>query len=413
MISVFKFAWRQVTARPIAHGITVATIALAVGLAVGTDLLSQGVQRGIDRAAGPFDLLIGSRGNAQQLAINSVLLQGDSLDNVPEDTLKLVRAHTGVAVAIPLAYGDSVGRAKIIGTTPDLFGIRVRPNAPPFFELSAGRAFEAPFEAVLGSIAAARLGKGIGATFAAAHGDEPAIEEDDDDADHTGRPYRVVGVLAPTRSPADTGVYVAIESYWEIHAAERRASGDATGPRAVTAILVKPKLFPQDIYRIQQTATTGGFGQTVQAVVPYQELVKLNRQVGQGQRILSVVGLGAIVIAGATTFLTMYGSVNERRRDLAVLRAIGATRGHLARVVFFECAIVASLGIGVGAVMSWFGAYWLASFVADASNVQVVVAPSVATPMLVAAMLVTAVFAGIVPTIQAARTDVASNLGAD
>ena len=82
-----QVAWRQVTARLVTHGLTVATIALAVGLAVATDLLAQGVQRGIDRAAGPFDVLVGSRGNAQQLVINSVLLQGDPLENVPEDAL--------------------------------------------------------------------------------------------------------------------------------------------------------------------------------------------------------------------------------------------------------------------------------------------------------------------------------------
>ena len=407
-----EIAWRQVTSRLVTHGLTVATIALAVGLAVATDLLSQGVQRGIDRAAGPFDLLVGSQGSAQQLAINSVLLQGDSLENVPEGTLEKVRAHPGVAVAVPLAYGDSAGRAKVVGTTPDLFGVRVRPNAPPFFEFASGRSFEVPFEAVLGSIAASRLGIGVGTTFAAAHGDESAIDGDEGE-DHAAHPYRVVGVLAPTRSPADTGVYVAIESYWELHAGTRRGFGGATVPRAVTAILVKPKLFPQDVYRVQQTAMTGGFGPTVQAVVPYQELVKLNRQVGQGQRILSIVGLGAIGIAGATIFLALYGSVNERRRDLAVLRAIGATRGRLARVVFYECALIASFGISTGAMVAWIGAAKLADVVADASNVQVLVAPSATTPVMIASMLLVAVVAGIVPTVRAARTDVASNLSVD
>jgi putative ABC transport system permease protein len=407
-----QVAWRQVTARLVTHGLTVATIALAVGLAVATDLLAQGVQRGIDRAAGPFDVLVGSRGNAQQLVINSVLLQGDPLENVPEGTLERVRAHPGVAVAIPLAYGDSTGRTKIIGTTPDLFGVRVRPNAPPFFALVSGRAFEAPFEAVLGSIAASRLGLGVGATFGATHGDEPPIEGDEDE-DHVAHPYRVVGILSPTRSPADVGVYVAIESYWEVHASQVRRPGDASGPRAVTAILVKPRLFPQDVYRLQQTAMTGGFGPTVQAVVPYQELVKLNRQVGQGQRILSAVGLGTIAIAGATTFLAMYGSVRDRRRDLAVLRAIGATRWRVARIVLLEGAIVAVAGIGAGIAAAWVGASSLAEVVADASNVQVVVAPGVTTPLMVAAMLGVAVLAGTVPTVQAARTDVASNLSSD
>jgi putative ABC transport system permease protein len=411
-VNDLQIAWREVTARPVSHGLTVATIALAIGLAIATDLLAQGVQRGIDQAAGPFDLLIASRGNAQQVAINSVLLSGDPLDNLPDGTLEKVRAHPGVALAVPLAYGDSIGRARIIGTTTALFDVRVRPNAPPFYTIAAGRAWGAPFEAVLGSVAARRLGLTIGGTFAPAHGDEPEIAGDEDE-DHQAAVYQVVGILAPTRSPADTGVYVDIESYWEIHAGAPRAPGDQTGPRAVTAILVKPRLFPQDVYRVQQTAMTSGFGATVQAVVPYQELVKLSRQIGQGQQVLGVVGLGAIAIAGSTTFLAMYGSVNERRRDLAVLRALGATRGRLARIVLAEATLIATSGIVLGAVVAWVASLEIGSRVADASNVQVLVAPSVSTPLMVGAMFAIAMIAGMVPAVLASRTDVASNLAVD
>lgn len=339
-----SIAWRQISARWITHGLTILAIGLALALAVATTLLSRGVQAGIDQAAGPFGLLVGAKGSAQQLVLSTVLLQGAPVGNVARATLDRIAKHPGVATAIPLALGDSYRRLRIIGTTSDLLETRTRPGAPTYFRMTQGRVFAKPFEAVLGSAVALRTGLKPGDTFRADHGDEPELPGEEEDDAHGSHPYTVVGILAGTRSPADLGIYVAIESYWELHAGQRLTPGDPTGRDAVTAILIVPRAFPADVYRIQQQALAGVFGPDVQAVVPYQELAALNRQVGQAQTVLSAVAIGAMVIAATTIFLAMYGSVSDRRRDLAILRALGASRQRILAIVLVECLVVSVLG---------------------------------------------------------------------
>ncbi|RLT55637.1 MAG: hypothetical protein DWI71_05400 [Chloroflexi bacterium] len=102
-----SIAWRQISARWITHGLTVVAISLALALAVATTLLSRGVQAGIDQAAGPFGLLVGAKGSAQQLVLSTVLLQGAPVGNVARATLDRIAKDPGVATAIPLALGDS------------------------------------------------------------------------------------------------------------------------------------------------------------------------------------------------------------------------------------------------------------------------------------------------------------------
>ncbi|NBT94564.1 MAG: ABC transporter permease, partial [Chloroflexi bacterium] len=327
-----SIAWRQISARWITHGLTI----VAIGLALST-----------------------------------VLLQGAPVGNVARATLDRIAKHPGVASAIPLALGDSYRRLRIIGTTSDFLETRTRPAAPTYFRITQGRVFAKPFEAVLGSAVALRTGFKLGDTFRADHGDEPELPGEEEDDAHGSHPYTVVGILAGTRSPADLGIYVAIESYWELHADQRLTPGDPTGRDAVTAILIVPRAFPADVYRIQQQALAGVFGPDVQAVVPYQELAALNRQVSQAQTVLSAVAVGAMVIAATTIFLAMYGSVSDRRRDLAILRALGASRQRILAIVLVECLVVSVLGAIFGVAGGIAGALGVGSAITDASNVQV------------------------------------------
>lgn len=405
-----SIAWRQISARWITHGLTIVAIGLALALAVATTLLSRGVQAGIDQASGPFGLLVGAKGSAQQLVLSTVLLQGAPVGNVARATLDRIAKHPGVATAIPLALGDSYRRLRIIGTTSDLLVTRTRPAAPTYFRITQGRVFAKPFEAVLGSAVALRTGLKPGDTFRADHGDEPELPGEEEDDAHGSHPYTVVGILAGTRSPADLGIYAAIESYWELHADQRLTLGDPTGRDAVTAILIVPRAFPADVYRIQQQALAGVFGPDVQAVVPYQELAALNRQVGQAQTVLGAVAIGAMVIAATTIFLAMYGSVSDRRRDLAILRALGASRQRILAIVLVECLVVSVLGAIFGVAGGIAGALGVGSEITDASNVQVIVQPSLIEPALALSMVVLGLLAGLVPATLGARSDVAGQL---
>lgn len=411
-MSLAAIAWRNLRNRWLPSLLTVIVVGAAVALALSVVLLSEGVQSGINRAAEPYDLIIGGKGSAQQLVLNTVLLQGQPLQNVPFALYQQLQTDSGLTAVVPLAYGDNFRKHKIIGTKEPFFQFRNRPTDPVYFQISQGRVFSKSFEAVVGSDAARQLNLSVGQVFQAEHGAEEALPGEEEDGDeHVAHPYTVVGILKPTSSPADTGIYVDIASYWEIHAnPAQEVVGDPTGPTAVTAILVKPRVFPNDIYRIQQQINSGRLTREAQAVIPYNELANLNQLVGQGQQLLSFVAYLAVAMAGATVFLSLYGSIVERRRDLAVLRALGARRPQVFWLVVLESGLVAGLGVALGAGLGHLVAWIVSLIIRDANAIQVILGFPEQEPIILGAVLLVGLVAGIIPAASAYRTEAAYHL---
>ncbi len=404
-MSLAAIAWRNLINRILQSLMTVFVVGVAVALALTIVLLSQGVQNGINRAAEPYDLIIGGKGNAQQLVVNTVLLQGNPLQNVPLELYEKLQQDPGLTAVVPLGYGDNYRKHKIVGTQAPFFDFRNKPSDPPYFQLAQGRVFQQPFEAVLGSEAAQKLGLNVGQSFKAEHGDAEALPGEEDHDEHEANPYKVVGILKSTSSPADLGIYVDIASYWKIHERGAEQVGDPTGPKAVTAILVKPKTFPNDLYRIQQQINSGRLSRDAQAVIPYNELYNLNQLVGQGQQILSFVAYIAIAMAGATVFLSLYGAIVERRRDLAVLRALGAGRQRVFRLVLLESGLVAGLGVLFGALLGHLTAWIISNVIRNANAIQIIIGIPGEEPVLLLAVLLVGLVAGILPATAAYRTE--------
>ncbi|MEL6407239.1 MAG: ABC transporter permease, partial [Chloroflexota bacterium] len=176
-----KVAWRNLRNRPIESSVPIFVVALAIALSVTVFALSDGAEEGIVQASDPFQMLVvGAAGSAQDLVLSSVMLQGNPIGNIPYEVYENLESDTErVQLAVPLAMGDSVGNARIIGTNHNFFEIRRTQVDPPAFQLAEGRLFAEAIsntgdileaEAVFGSLAARRLGLNMGDTFLGTHG---------------------------------------------------------------------------------------------------------------------------------------------------------------------------------------------------------------------------------------------------
>lgn len=289
-------AWRGLRARPLHTLITLLRVALAVALPISVLALGDGARQGIIRASDPFGVLVvGAKGSAQQLVLNTLLLQGLPVGNFPVSIYDEVAADPRAALTVPLAFGDNVGGARLIGTNDALLELRAEVNAPPAFTLAEGTFFSGDFEAVLGSSAAQSLGLRVGDTFLAQHGVERGLA-----SDTHAEPYRVVGIFAPTTSPYDSAVFVSVESIWDAHADEATSAnsafavGEAGAPQQLTALLVKPVGFVEANQLWQQFAT----GSEAQAAFPGAELGALFDLFSLGERVLTAVGYLVLAIRG-------------------------------------------------------------------------------------------------------------------
>lgn len=406
-------AWRGLRARPVSASITVLIIALAIALPFTVLTLGDGARQGVIRASDPFGVLvIGAKGSGQQLVLSTILLQGVPVGNMPYSVFESLQMDSRAQLVVPLAFGDNIAGARLVGTDAGLLELRPSLLEPPSFRVEVGRFFSADFEAVLGSGAARALGLQIGDQFQAAHGVERGLASDlHDDA------YTVVGQFAESGTPYDDAVFVSVESVWEAHESEEGEAGApslsalqvGTGGASdqLTAAFVKPVGFIEanDLWR------TFANSLDAQAVFPGQELGALFDLLSQGERILAIVGYLVLFIAGLTVFLSLYSAISAREGAIALMRGLGARRETIFRVVLIEALLVTLIGALLGRMIGLAASWGIASILSAGSSLPIPIRylPSL-EPLLWLAPIGVGLLAGVIPAIQAYRVNVVEKL---
>jgi putative ABC transport system permease protein len=341
---------RNLRVRALGSLLTVLAVALATATALVVPLLTSQVQRGAADAAQVFDLLITAKGSPVQAVLSSLYYLDVPIGNLPYSTYTALAADPRTRRAVPLGFGDNYQGLPVVGTGATFFDQRLSPKAPPYFRVRQGRQFAAPFEAVLGAVAASQTGLRLGQRFRGAHGlgDTPAGAEREEHA----QPYLVVGVLAPTGGPVDRAVLTPLASLWAAH-------GQAGAQRGVTAVLYTPVSLG-DLYQVARRINAEP---RAQAVFPGQVFGQVMGFVNQGQAAYAGLSLLVLLLAAITVWLSIYAASLERARGVALLRALGARRATVFGVVLSETAVLVSLGLlvglGLGVLLSVLGAQLL------------------------------------------------------
>lgn len=310
-------------------------LGLAGGLLLAVALVQTAAETRLQRDLGGVDLVVGAEGGGLQLVM-SALLQADAPTGIiPAQVWTDLARDPQVAAAVPVAMGDSVGDVRIVGTTPayaNLYG----------GDVAAGRWWTGGMEAVLGAQAAQRLGLAPGDTFIGVHGEGPGAVA------HADHPYTVVGVLAPTGTVLDRLALTALDSVWDLHAApghdhdhshdHGHAHNDAA--RQITAVLVDVRSPLAAVTLAPRLEAEPG----LKVAQPAREVQRLNALLGGGAGLLRQFGAGLGVLAAAGFGLALTGALLARRREFALLKALGARPATLARLVLGEGILLGLAG---------------------------------------------------------------------
>jgi putative ABC transport system permease protein len=387
-----RIAWSNLLFRPVLTIVAAAILGVAVALAIAVVLLSRAMEDGLVRASRPFDLLVGAKGSPTQLIMRTILLQDAPVGNIPFHYFETLRRDPRVAHAVPLAMGDSVHGFRIVGVGPEFFRLTDPASQQPYFAVAAGRACKSTFEAVLGAQVSAIWRMGLHGTFQSQHG----LLEGVPGSAHQAT-YTIVGMLKPSDTPLDRAIFVPLDSYWEVH--------DATA-REITVAMVRP-VGIKEFYQLYQEINQGT---VAQAVLTGQGMARLFDLLDQGQAILTKVCYLALIMGAATVFLVSYAVGAQRRRETAILRALGAGRWSVFVIGLAEPLITAAWGTMLGVVAGHVAAWSIASRLHDASAIAIRPTFMVEELMVAGAVLLLSAAAGLLPAIESYRQDVATNL---
>jgi putative ABC transport system permease protein len=370
-MNLWRMAWRYLWSRTLVTVLTLTGIALGTALISGVLTLRRESESGFLRESGQFDLVAGAKGSPLQLVLSSVYQLDIPTGNIPYSRYEALRNDRRIASAIPIGLGDNYRGYRIVGTEDKIFSLTDRKDSTkPLYSLSAGSFFHEDFEAVVGAQVARRSGLKIGDTFVGTHG----LVVTAGSSEHKDFPYKVVGLLAETGSSIDRAIYVTLPSVWRIHEKEadvhRQLAGvEGTTPKQdleVTSVLIRLKAVGMRLWMAQEIQKRT----QAMAAIPVNEMLRLYQQVlGPMQRILMGVAGLVVVVSVLSVTATLYQSAERRRRDLAVLRALGAHPGEIGGLVVIEALLLTLLGILAGWLMGHGGLALAASALQDGAGI--------------------------------------------
>ncbi|MDZ7590811.1 MAG: ABC transporter permease [Rubrivivax sp.] len=426
MTALLQIAARSAWNRRGTLALVVLSIALATALLLGLERLRNDIRGSFTQSVSGTDLIVGARTGPVQLMLYAVFRVGGATNNISMDSVRAVAAHRAVAWTVPIALGDSHRGHPVLGTTPDYFTHFAYGDRQPL-GLAQGRAFSGTldglYEAVLGAEVAQQLGYLLGQRITLTHGMSAGGGEGGGLAtEHADKPFTVVGVLARTGTPVDRTVHVSLQAIEAIHLdwaggaplpgvsiAPEQARKFSLEPKQVTAVLVGLKNRVA-VFNVQRFVADYE-GEPLLAVLPGVALDELWAAVGLGERaLLAMSGLVALVSLASLVAVVLAG-LNERRRELAVLRAVGAGPRHVLALLATEGALVTLSGAVLGATAAAVAVLAAGPWVQQRFGITLqATAPTVEQWALFAAVLLAGMLASLVPGWRAYHLSLADGL---
>ncbi len=377
--------------------VTALSTALACGLLMAVWAVKDQARATFTQVDAGFDAVLGARSSKLQLVLNAIFHLEASPANISSNDVTAIQSHPGVASAVPIAMGDNLRGYRVVGTTTNLFTDgEYAPGRR--HALAVGRWFNPGLqEAVVGSFAAERLGLKYGDRFQPYHGinfNEGHQHEDE---------YVVVGVLKPSNTPADRVLWIPLAGVQHMTGHSEETASD------VSAVLVRLRT-PLAGQALDQLYNKKGdrltFAWPIGAT-----MADLFAKIGWFDRVLALVAILVAVVSAGSILASIYNSMNERRRQIAILRALGARRSTVAATIVLEAAAIAGLGSLLG--LAVYGAILESVAVILRQQTGVVLEVFVWQPVLAWAplgMIGLGALAGMIPAFKGYRTDVAAHL---
>ncbi|MBX7120172.1 MAG: ABC transporter permease [Gemmatimonadaceae bacterium] len=412
MTFLLGLAWRSLRNRRLISLLTAASIALSVALLVGIEHVRLGVRESFAGTIKGTDLIVGARGGTTQVLLSTVFGMATPSGTVSWATYERWAAHPAIKWTIPYALGDAHKGHRVIGTTAAFFAhYRFRDRSVTF---ASGGPPTDDRSIAIGWDVAQRLGYAVGTKVVLSHG-VAAVSF----AEHEAHPFTVSGVIARTFTPIDRALYTTLDGLTAMHEDEEAAGGLMMGPPEaghvpgqappITAFLVgtKNRFETLALQREMNEDRT----EPLTAIIPGVALAQLWQTIGSAEVGLRVVALFTVLVGLTGMCVALYASLEARRREMAILRAVGAGPRTIVALLVLESALLAVLGAAAGVAIVYAGIALAAGAVEARFGLALTLRPLGALEWGYLALVVGAgTLVGLLPAWRAYRTSLTDGL---
>lgn len=355
---IVRLALGSLMARALTVGMTILAIALSVALFLGVEKVRTGAKASFADTISGTDLIVGARSGSVQLLLYSVFRIGNATNNLTWESYRDIAARPEVDWIVPISLGDSHRQFRVMGTTTAFFE-RYKYRAGQSLALADGAVMDDLFDTVIGADVAATLGYQIGDPIVVAHGLASFVE-------HENQPFRVSGILEKTGTPVDRTVIVSLEAIEAIHVdwqSGAKIPGQNTAADALREMALEPKAVTAALVGVKSRLQVFGLMRAINeypqepllAILPGVALQELWQIVGIAETALIAVSGMVVVTALIGMMATIFSSLNERRREMAIFRAMGARPRVILSLLVLEAALMAAIGAVLGLTLLYLG----------------------------------------------------------
>ena len=397
--------------------LTIFSISISVTLLIGVENIRKGVRTSFSSAVSGTDIIVGARGGSLQLLLYSIFRIGNSPNNISWESYNELRNNKRVKWTIPISLGDSHRGFRVVGTNLDYFKF-FRYGSKRELEFLKGKPFSKVFETVIGSEIAIKFNYKLNEEIIIAHGTGKKSFLNHDD-----KPFKIVGILKPTGTPVDQSLHVSLEGITAMHvdwesggpplegesiSAEEVLKLDLT-PGEITSFLIglKSKIHVFDLQRKVNTYKE----EPLSAIMPgvaLQELWNILRTAETGLRVITWFVLFAGLLGMVTSLLS---GLNERRREMAILRSVGAGPGTISFLLILEATVLTLAGIIFGLFILYLALFVSQPILETYFGLFIPInLPSNRDIIILGGILLTAMLMGIIPALKAYHQSLADGM---
>ena len=397
--------------------LTIFSISISVTLLIGVENIRKGVRTSFSSAVSGTDIIVGARGGSLQLLLYSIFRIGNSPNNLSWESYNELRNNKRVKWTIPISLGDSHRGFRVVGTNLDYFKF-FRYGSKRKLEFLKGKPFSKVFDTVIGSEIAIKFNYKLNEEIIIAHGTGKKSFLNHDD-----KPFKIVGILKPTGTPVDQSLHVSLEGITAMHvdwesggppmegesiSAEEVQKLDLT-PEEITSFLVglKSKIHVFDLQRKVNTYKE----EPLSAIMPgvaLQELWNILRTAETGLRVITWFVLFAGLLGMVTSLLS---GLNERRREMAILRSVGAGPGTISFLLILEATVLTLAGIIFGLFILYLALFVSQPILEAYFGLFIPInLPSNRDIIILGGILLTAMLMGIIPALKAYHQSLADGM---